>query len=331
MTGRNLATPADLFKLASLGGGDPFLSMVSHSVIEGVSMRALPGKLLRLAASLALAVPTLGCTPARVLNALISEDGYRIERDIVYGEAPRHKLDIYIPEEAKPGAKVAIFFYGGRWEYGSKADYLFVGQALASQGIVTVILDYRLFPDVRFPTFVEDGANAVSWVRRHIADHGGDPQQIYLIGHSAGAHIAAMLSMDPRFLAAEDAAVEDIEGLVGLAGPYDFLPIKDPIVKDVFAVENLEATQPITYASKRAPRTLLLTGDDDETVLPRNSTRLGDAIKDAGGQSEVRIYERVGHVGIVLGLAAPFRWLAPTLKDIVDFITAGRREDRRAA
>ncbi|MEM8948827.1 MAG: alpha/beta hydrolase [Pseudomonadota bacterium] len=294
-------------------------------------MRALPGKLLRLAASLALAVPTLGCTPARVLNALISEDGYRIERDIVYGEAPRNKLDIYIPDETKSDASVAIFFYGGRWEYGSKADYLFVGQALASQGIVTVILDYRLFPDVRFPAFVEDGAKAVSWVHRHIAGYGGDPRQIHLIGHSAGAHIAAMLSLDTSFLAAEDVAVEDIEGLVGLAGPYDFLPIKDPIVKEVFAVDDLEATQPVTHASGRAPRALLLTGDDDETVLPRNSTRLGDAINQAGAEAEVSVYKGVGHVGIVLALASPFRWLAPTLRDIVEFIAAGRREDRHAA
>jgi len=294
-------------------------------------MRALPGKLLRLAAGLALAVPTLGCTPARMLNALITDDGYRIERDVVYGAAPRHKLDIYVPDEVTTGADVAVFFYGGRWEYGSKADYLFVGQALASKGIVTVILDYRLYPSVRFPVFVEDGAKAVSWVRRHIADHGGDPERIFLIGHSAGAHIAAMLSTEPKFLAVEDVPTESLRGLVGLAGPYDFLPIKDPVVKEVFAVDDLEATQPINHVSRRTPRTLLITGRNDETVLPRNSTRLGNAINDVGGQAEVEIYERLGHVGIVLAFATPFRWLAPTLKDVVDFIKKTGRESRRAA
>ncbi len=273
-------------------------------------MRALPGKLLRLAAGLALAVPTLGCTPARILNALITDAGYRVERDVAYGEASRHKLDIYVPEEATFGADVAVFLYGGRWEYGSKADYLFVGQALASRGIVAVILDYRLYPSVRFPGFIEDGAKAVSWVRRHIADHGGDPDRIFLVGHSAGAHIAAMLSMEPKFLAAEDVSVESIEGLVGLAGPYDFLPIEDPVVKEVFAVDDLEATQPINHVSGRTPTALLLTGDHDETVLARNSERLGDAINDVGGNAEIRTYERIGHVGIVLALAAPFRWLA---------------------
>ena len=293
---------------------------MNRSTDGKTSMRTLPGKLLRLAAGLALAVPTLGCTPARVLNALITEDGYRTERDVIYGEAPRHKLDIYVPETVGQGASVAVFFYGGRWKFGSKADYLFVGQALASSGIITVIPDYRLFPGVRYPSFVEDGAKAVGWVRRHIASHGGDPDRIFLIGHSAGAHIAATLSMNPRFLAAENVPVEEIRGLVGLSGPYDFLPIKDPVVKEVFAVDDLEATQPINHVNRRAPATLLLTGDDDKTVLARNSLRLGDAINDIGGKAAVKTYDRIGHIGIVLALASPFRWLAPTLDDIVEFI-----------
>ena len=143
---------------------------------------------------------------------------------------------------------------------------------------------------------------------------------MFLVGHSAGAHIAATLAMDPRFLGAEGVSIEDIEGLVGLAGPYDFLPIKDPVVKEIFAVEDLEATQPINHVSRRVSPTLLLTGDDDRTVLARNSVRLGEAINDIGGKADVRTYHRVGHVGIVLALAAPFRWLAPILDDIVEFI-----------
>jgi len=294
-------------------------------------MRALPGRLLRLAASLALAVPTLGCTPARFLNAVVTDDGYRVERDVAYAEDARHQLDIYIPDNAAPDNDVAVFFYGGRWAYGSKSDYLFVGQALASRGITTVIADYRLYPDVRFPAFVEDGAKAVGWVRRHIAEHGGSPERIFLLGHSAGAHIAAMLSLNPEFLSAEGVSVEDLGGLVGLAGPYDFLPIKDPVVKEVFAVDDQDATQPITYASSRAPRMLLLTGDDDVTVLPRNSLRLGDAIRRVGGEVDVKTYERIGHIGIILALASPFRWLAATLDDIVSFIEHANSSKRKAA
>lgn len=294
-------------------------------------MRALPGKLLRLAAGLALAVPTLGCTPARLLNAAITEKGYSVERDVAYSDGPRQKLDIYIPENLNDAANVAVFFYGGRWAYGSKADYVFVGQALASRGIVTVIADYRLHPEVRFPSFVEDGASAVGWVRRHIRERGGDPDKIHLIGHSAGAHIAAMLALDPRFLEVEGLRSTDLSGFIGLAGPYDFLPIKDPIVKEVFAVEDLDDTQPINHAGPSAPRTLLLTGEDDETVLPRNSLRLGDAIDREGGDAEVKVYESIAHVGIVLALASPFRWLAPTLDDVVAFIERKTSHTRRKA
>ena len=283
-------------------------------------MRALSGKLLRLSAGLGLAVPALGCTPARFLNALITKDGYRVENDIPYSSAQRHKLDIYVPEGETGDADVAVFFYGGRWTYGSKMDYRFVGQALASKGVITVIVDYRLHPDVRFPSFVEDAAKAVGWVHRRIAEHGGDPGRIHLVGHSAGAHIAAMLSLAPRFLAAEDVGMGDVRGFVGLAGPYDFLPIQDPIVKDVFSVDDLDDTQPITHANGRAPDTLLLTGGADDTVLPRNSMRLGDAIAAAGGEADVKVYDGIGHIGVVLALAAPFRWLAPTLSDISAFI-----------
>jgi acetyl esterase/lipase len=283
-------------------------------------MRALSGKLLRVAASLALIVPTLGCAPARVLNALVSKQGYHIEQNVAYGNEARQQLDIYVPDSIPSERNVAIFFYGGRWEYGSKADYRFVGQALASRGIVTVIADYRLFPDVQFPAFIEDGAKAVGWVRRHIAEYDGDPDRIHLIGHSAGAYIAAMLALDPGFLAAEGIDVLDVEGMIGLAGPYDFLPIKDPVVRQVFAVDDLDATQPVNHADRERPRLLLLTGDDDETVLPRNSVRLGARIQDLEGKAAVKVYPDIGHVGVVLALASPFRWLAPVLQDVTSFI-----------
>ena len=283
-------------------------------------MRALSAKLLRVAASLALVVPTLGCAPARMLNALVSKQGYQIEQNLAYGEEERQDLDIYVPDNVSSERNVAVFFYGGRWEYGSKADYRFVGQALASRGIVTVIADYRLFPHVQFPAFVEDGAKAVRWVRHHIAGYGGDPDRIHLIGHSAGAYIAAMLALDPDFLAAEGVDVLDVESMIGLAGPYDFLPIKDPVVQKVFAVDDLDVTQPVNHADRERPKLLLLTGDDDETVLPRNSVNLGAKIQDLDGEAAVKVYPDIGHVGVVLALASPFRWLAPVLHDVTSFI-----------
>jgi len=284
-----------------------------------------------MAAGLALVLPSLGCAPARLLNGVVSKDGYQIERGIVYDQEHQQKLDLYLPDEPLPSKKVVLFFYGGSWQFGSRNDYLFVGQALASRGVTAVLADYRLYPEAKYPDFLEDGAKAVRWVRDHIADHGGDPDQIYLMGHSAGAYNAAMLALDPTLLGNEGMAPSDLAGMIGLAGPYDFLPIKDPVIKEIFAIDDQEKTQPVTYANEQAPPLFLLTGEDDITVLPRNSQSLADAVNGAGGNATVKTYDNIGHPGIVLSLASPLRWLAPVLNDIMDFLERSETAKRRAA
>ena len=201
----------------------------------------------RVAAVLLATLPAAACGP-KLLNALVPEDGYRVERDLAYGDDPRQRLDVYVPDGLAGPAPVALFFYGGRWQAGDKDQFQFVGQALASRGFVTVIPDYRRHPEVGFPRFVEDGAAAIAWVRDHGAELGGDPEAIHLLGHSAGAHIAALLALDHDYLAAAGVAPDAIRSFVGLAGPYDFLPLDDPTLELIFAVEDLAATQPITFA-----------------------------------------------------------------------------------
>src|SRR4051794_11872106 len=142
-----------------------------------------------------LALSLTGCTKFDALNATIPHFGYARTADIAYGNAPRQRLDVYRPcsvDQDFPSAPVVIFFYGGYWQGGSKSEYFFAAQGLVSKGFVTVMPDSRISPDVVFPAFVEDGATAVRWVHDHIAQFGGDPNRVYLMGHSAGAHIAAM-------------------------------------------------------------------------------------------------------------------------------------------
>jgi acetyl esterase/lipase len=267
------------------------------------------------------------CAPAGILNALIPGEGYGIETDLAYGEHPRQRADVYRPGGPAQAAPVVVFFYGGSWQGGERGHYRFVGEALASEGVMVVVPDYRVWPDARFPDFIEDGARAVAWVRAEIGYHGGDPDQIYLMGHSAGAHIAALLALDPRYLARAGVNRGVLAGLIGLAGPYDFLPLRDETLKRIFEVPDMAQTQPITFVDGEAPPALLLHGQSDVTVLPRNSARLAQALEAAGVAVEHREYANLGHIGLVLALAAPLRWLAPVRAEVVRFV---RQRVRRA-
>ena len=196
-----------------------------------------------------------GCSAADLLNALVPHDGYHVVSDIGYGDDPRQRLDVYIPGATTGTTPTIVFLYGGSWQSGSKDDYLFVGEAFASLGYVTVIPDYRLYPGVRYPAFLEDGAAAVAWVKANAGRLGVQAGPIYLVGHSAGAYIAAMLTLDPRWLSRTGNRVCDtVAATVGLAGPYDFLPLTDPALKDIFGPRaSRPQTQPINYVDGAAP------------------------------------------------------------------------------
>lgn len=260
------------------------------------------------------------CSPLRTFDALVPKDGGVVvsARDIAYGDGPRRRLDVYAPRApSKCPRPVIVFFYGGSWNSGTKAGYSFVGRALAARGFVTVIPDYRLVPEVRFPDFLRDNAAAVRWTRANVDRYGGDPARLILAGHSAGAYDAAMLALDPQWLGADRPAVK---GWAGLAGPYDFLPFDQTVTRATFGdAPDPRATQPLTFASAGDPPALLATGDRDTTVLPRNSDALAARLAAAGVRVERRRYARLGHVGMVTALARPFRKRAPVLDDLTSF------------
>ena len=274
---------------------------------------------LRLLLGISAALALAACSGADLVNGLTPKEGYSLQADIAYGSGPRHRIDLYLPEEGEPKALV-LFFYGGSWERGERGDYLFVGQAFASQGVALAVPDYRLYPEVRFPVFLEDAAAAVAWAK---ANH---DLPVFLVGHSAGAYNAVMLALDDRWLGAAGLkACGDLAGVIGLAGPYDFLPLKDPDLKIIFGPpEGRAATQPITYVTSEAPPLLLLSGDADGVVDPRNSTVLAARQRAAGGEAAARLYEGLGHIRIVGALSSPLRNSAPVLEDILSFIEAKR-------
>lgn len=273
----------------------------------------------------ALLVLAGGCTKFQMLNATVPAWGYHRTSNLSYGTDPRQSLDVYTPCDNPKNAPVVIFFYGGYWRYGSKADYRFVGQALASKGFVAVLPDYRLYPRVTFPAFVEDGAQAVRWTRDHIAQYGGDPNRLYLMGHSAGAHTAALLALDSHYL--QDAGVDRsvIKAVASLSGPYDFVP--GPDTGPVFRMTPTDTaadpiTQPIHFAGKDGPPFLLLHGAKDTVVRPEQAAKFAAALQSAGGQATTKIYPNLGHAGVAQSLAWSFRWLSPVLDDTVRFFRA---------
>jgi acetyl esterase/lipase len=225
---------------------------------------------------------------------------------------------------------VLVFFYGGSWQSGSKEDYAFVGQALAAQGFVTVLPDYRLYPQARFPDFLKDGASAIAWIRDNVAAYGGDPRRIVLAGHSAGAYNAVMLGLDPRYL--EEAGVDpkSIRAVAGLSGPYDFLPLdQDTTIKVFGQAPNLAETQPLTFVGPLSPPAFLATGDSDETVKPRHTAQLAKRLRAANIPVQERNYKGLDHKDTLLALSVTFRSKAPELAEMSSFLmrqAAGRTQ-----
>ena len=281
-----------------------------------------------LALGLALVASALAaCSPARLINGLVSDKTYRFEGAVAYGSAPRQLFDVYRPladtapaEGARP---LVVFFYGGTWSGGERATYKFVGEALASRGAVVVVPDYRLSPQVRYPVFVRDSALAVKWALDNAARLGADPKRVFVMGHSSGGYNAAMVALDPRWLAESGASPRQLAGWIGLAGPYDFLPIENPQARVAFSwPETPRDSQPIVHASPAAPRTLLLAASGDKSVNPvRNTRQMATKLRAAGVEVQTREFDNLGHMTLIGALAGPLEWIGgPVLPPLLDFI-----------
>lgn len=245
---------------------------------------------------------------------------YQRKADLAYGDLPAQRLDVYKPTTAR-AAPIVIFIHGGGWDSGDKSEYRFVGAALAEQSWIGVTINYRLYPSVKFPEFIHDAALAVKYVRAHATEWGGDPNNIYLLGHSAGAHIATMLALDNEYLQQVGGDSRWLRGVIGLAGPYDFIPFVHDYMHDLFGPEtNYPHSQPINFARVDAPPLLLLHGLADTNVLSRNTINLVAAMQQHNGNVQAHYYAGVNHTDIIAALSIPARNRAPTLVDIKKFI-----------
>ena len=257
--------------------------------------------------------------PLLTFNRLMPKDfgSKRVAAGLAYGDHVRQRLDLYGPRRRRGSRPVVIFLYGGGWRSGRREGYGFAGRALAARGFVVAVPDHRLVPEIRYPDFLADCAAAVRWVRRHATEHGGDPDRLVVVGHSAGGYNAAMLALDRQWLGEHWTA---LRGFATLAGAFDFLPLSDPAAIAAFGHwPELERTQPVRLVAEARPA-LLLHGAADRRVRPRHSEALARRLGEAGGEARLKLYPGIGHVGIVTALAAPFRMRAPVLDDVARFV-----------
>jgi acetyl esterase/lipase len=263
-------------------------------------------------------------SPNTALNALAPTGGITISRDIPYdgGDTTRRRLDIYAPLQTASPAPVVVFFYGGGWTSGNKEMYRYLGADLAAHGVLTVIPDYRLFPDVRFPAFMEDAAQAVAWVRTNAARFGGAPNRLFLMGHSAGAQIATLLAMDPHYLQSVHLTTQQLCGVIGLGGPYDFLPSMADLGPIFGARSHWPESQPINFVSAQEPPILLLAGGMDHTIDPASTTRFADRLRAAGAAVQDRLYWGVSHKALIAAFSGALSFVAPVREDALRFIDA---------
>jgi acetyl esterase/lipase len=284
--------------------------------------------LLLVVAVFVAVVAVIACSPIRALNAIAPSDSHQLAT-VAYGPGERGQLDVYTPrataERVRPAAgwPMVVFFYGGSWNRGDRAQYRFVGEALAARGIVTVIPDYRLYPEVRYPDFLKDSAAATAWSLREAARLGADPRRVFVMGHSAGGYNAAMMAVDARWLAAEGVKPTQLAGWVGLAAAYEFLPIENPEVKPVCSHPNSPPeSQPIRYVSAAVPRTFLGAAPVDDLINPeRNTRQMATQLQSAGVPVTVQFYLLTNHMTLIGAFSAPLRFLAPVLDDVVEFVT----------
>ncbi len=297
-------------------------------------------QLIRLALLTSIALISSACSPVHVLNSLVPDSGYQLQSNISYGPHERQKLDIYTPKTpSNQPKKIVIFFYGGSWDSGEKADYKFVGEALSSQGFIVVIPNYRVYPDVLFPAFMEDPASVAKWVKTNIQQYQPLPNnltastnsstlasrdnvdKVFLTGHSAGAHLAVMLAVNPEYLAQVSLKPTDFSGVVGLAGPYDFLPLRAARLKVIFGAEAERwKSQPISFVDGKNPPMLLAVGRKDSIVAPYNTDHMVKAIKSKNGAVDIAEFAQYGHIDMVAKLARPIRGDGALLKKMVEFL-----------
>ncbi|MDC7685149.1 alpha/beta hydrolase [Asticcacaulis sp. BYS171W] len=268
-----------------------------------------------------------GCSTLTAFNNMTPKDSgsKRVAQDVAYGDHPRHRYDVYAPTGSKPvkGWPVLIFFFGGGWESGDKKDYAWMGRSLAALGYLVAVPNYRLYPEVVYPRFMEDAASAVRHIQREASTYGGDAKRLGVMGHSAGAYIAVTLALEESFLKFDPMASNPFRVCVGIAGPYDFYPFDVKAAIQTFGTyPRPQETQPLNHATQSTTKFLLQHSRADTVCGVHNSVNLDKALKKVGTSSTLQLYDGLSHQDCAAVYSVPFRGKAPLRADAAAFLKA---------
>ena len=241
--------------------------------------------------------------------------------NLPYGSAPKQVLDVVSSGKCK-NSPVIVFAHGGSWRWGQKDYHRTIGQQFAKSGIVFTTIDYRLYPDVRFPSFPQDVALSVQWVRENISKYGGDRNKIFLMGHSAGAHSVSLVGLDSTYLQELGGDLDWIKGVIPMACPFEFDPSKEFLYRDLFP-RDLDATKlmPMGIELKGdIPSFFIMQGGLDPIIRNELALEFASKVEKAGGRAQVKLYRTHGHFSLVRRTTSWHIWPSPLLKDVVSFI-----------
>jgi acetyl esterase/lipase len=251
-----------------------------------------------------------------------------VEKDVPYAEGgDQHQLDLYLP--ARKGFPTVVFTYGGGWHTGGRKSVTPVGEKLQSLGFGCALVSHRLSPKDRFPAQAEDVAAAFAWVKQHIAEKGGDPRRVFLMGHSSGAHLSLLVAADPKYLGRHRLSPADVAGVVGLSTPTDLEPRKDGkgfgdvLMRgrgaDVFSRDPtvMRDASPVRHVSRRLPPVLLVVGERDFPMLEGDGKAFVAKAKGAGAEAALFVARGRDHMGVVRSLLDE---KSPVRDRVLDFL-----------
>lgn len=273
------------------------------------------------AAAIVLGLTLAACSPQNTLNTLTSTGGLNVTQNVRYGPAPRNVMDVYAPENVR-NAPVVLFIHGGSWEGGDKDGHRFVGESLARAGYVTGVMNYRLAPEHRYPDYVQDAAAALKVLRDNAQKYGGSPDNLFVMGHSAGGFNAVEVVDNARWLREVGVPITAVRGVIGVAGPYSY-DFRDFSSKVAFPVGgNPDDIMPDRHVRPDAPPNLLLVAANDTTVDPYNAVNMEAALRKAGVPVTRTVLPGLNHITVIAAMARPLTFLGKTRQQVIDFIEA---------